>query len=516
MTDISTVKPTDLPLFTIGANRTFAPLSSLVASGRRMTTIPQGRPIKRSSADWQEESWDMYDLVGEQHFLATTLAGRLSQARLYIGELSDSQVDQPMPTENVSVMEILESVGRTSAGRSQMLERLEVNLFVAGEGWLAGVPPKLIPGEEDTGDDVLSLHWRTLSISEVETNSSDNTVKLSWDQGVTIEANPADLYLIRVWNPHPRKWWEADSSTRASLPVLRELVGLTMHISAQIDSRLAGAGLFFVPQSARRALLAAAGLDESSEEDPFAEALMEGMITPIEDRAAASALVPLTVTVPDEAIEKFRHMSFASSLDSEAKELREESIRRLALSQDAPPEVLLGTAGMNHWGAWLVREDVVTTHLEPPLALICDALTTQFLWPVLETQGMDRATRERFVFWYDVSDLVTRPNRSQDALALHERGALSDPAVRRELGFDESDAPDTGVEQETDPAINLALDLVRNAPSLLSDPGLSFIVAEIRAVLGGTTPPTNPGAGGEGGPAAIPQTDGAPAEVPEP
>ena len=69
-----------------------------------------------------------------------------------------------------------------------------------------------------------------------------------------------------------------------------------MHISAQVDSRLAGAGILLVPTSATRGFKEAAGLPENSEQDPFTEALMDAMITPITDRSSAAAVVPLLVT----------------------------------------------------------------------------------------------------------------------------------------------------------------------------------------------------------------------------
>src|SRR3546814_19565748 len=80
--------------------------------------------------------------------------------------------------------------------------------------------------------------------------------------------------------------------------------------------------------------------------------------------------------------------TFHTPFDEETRELREEAIRRLALGQDAPPELLLGVGNMNHWGAWLVQADTINTHVEPPLARFCDAATTQFLRPVLEARGI--------------------------------------------------------------------------------------------------------------------------------
>jgi hypothetical protein len=179
-------------------------------------------------------------------------------------------------------------------------------------------------------------------------------------------------------------------------------------------------------------------------------------------------------------------MTFAKPLDNESRHLRDEAIRRLALGQDAPPELLLGTARMNHWGAWLVQEDVVSTHLEPPLALICDALTTQYLWPVLIEQGMTEEEAHNYVIWYDVSHLVVRPNRSQEALVLHERGTISDSALRKAAGFDESDTPDAYASLPPDAV--LAFELARANPILFSNPGLPALVAQIRAVVANDIP----------------------------
>jgi hypothetical protein len=507
MTESSTHESS--PLVERGSTR--SPLDSLIASARRLTRATMSNRVG-SSQDWQNDAWEMFDLVGEQRFLAVTLAGRMSQARLYVGRI-ESDTDAPVPVQDENLTAILDSVGASPSARAQLIARLGVNLFIAGDGWLCGIPRHLIPpallvgGSLTVPDQPLyvepspeaeagmlsieDLEWRMLSVSEVSANSGGGEVRIKLGEGPeeTLVVNPDDVFLIRVWRPHPRKWWEADSPTRSSLPVLRELVGLTMHVSAQVDSRLAGAGILFVPQSVIRALAAVDGLTEQEAQDRFTEALMSAMLTPIGDRSNASALVPLIVAAPDDAIEHFKHVQFDRPLDTSALSLRDEAIRRLALGEDAPPELLLGTGGMNHWGAWLVLEDVVTTHLEPPLALICDALTTQYLWPVLAEQGMDERTAHDYVIWYDVSDLVVRPNRGQDAMTLHEKGVISDTALRTATGFDESDAPPSPA-----PELEMALELVRAQPALLADPGLEFVVASLRAAMSGGPYPDRPAA----------------------
>lgn len=469
------------------------PLDSLTASAKRLTGKSfSGGSFKKTLAQaWQEDAWEMYDLVGEQRFLASTLANRMSQARFYVGTMTDDPNAEPDPSNDLQLQSILDAIGKTDSGRSQLIARLGVNLFVAGDAWLVGIPSRMtlegrarieededgeyldLTGLDDDGmsnldeDTMEDLIWHSLSVSEVSFGADRKvTLKLGDQPGETLEVDPDEVMLIRTWRPHPRRSWEADSPTRASLPVLRELVGLTMHISAQIDSRLAGAGILFVPSSASRALKAMMGLPEDDESDPFTDALMQAMLTPISDRSNASAVVPLVMVVPDESIEKFAHMTFDKPLDTEARTLRDEAIRRLALGQDAPPELLLGTGGMNHWGAWLVREDVVNTHLEPPLALIADAWTVAYLRPTMISMGYSEEEANRTVIWYDVSHMIVRPNRATDAEKLHDKGIISDDSLREATGFDETDAPET---EKLSIARQTAFEIVKMNPAMIKD-----------------------------------------------
>ena len=505
---------------------------SLVASARRVTNhTVASTSFRRSTHEaWQDDGWSMYDLVSELRFVATTLAQRTSKAKLFVGQINEDPNSDPIPSTDAKMKQILEALGDGHLGMARLIERLTLNLFVPGDGWLVGIPKELLeeteaqrdarmvsrngqptqnsrgfaevaspqrvdrtPGsqsesatvdDEPLNQDTLdSLDWRMLSIAEVQFIQGDLVqLRLGPTEEEIVKAQPDDLYLIRVWRPHPRYWWNADSPTRSSLPVLRELVGLTMHISAQVDSRLAGAGVFIVPESASRAAKRAAGLADDSQEDPFTDAMIEGMLTPIGDRSNASAVVPLVFTVPDDVTEHFHHITFDKPLDTEARPLREEAIRRLALGLDAPPELLLGTDGMNHWGAWLVQEEVVTAHIVPPLELICDALTTQYLRPILVANGMDQEQAEQFVIWYDVSGLIVRPNRSADAQQLYDKGVLSDKALREANGFDESDAPQ---EMTDDPVIKAVFEMVQQDPALMLRPGLNVLVDQLRALLEG-------------------------------
>ncbi|QDP45508.1 portal protein [Microbacterium phage FuzzBuster] len=514
-----------LPL-TAGSVEKPHPLVSITASAAHLTgkTVKGSSFRKSTGADWQADGWEMYDLIGEQRFIANVLAGRAAQARLFVGKLSSTDpLAEPEGVDDPVLQGILDAFGKSAPGRAQIINRAYINYFVPGEVFLVGIPPHLISkaiGEEDPVPppldgqiDMMSLDWRALSISELKFKTEDEIeLYLAEANGRKLETTLDEVYVIRSWRSHPERAWHADSPTRSSLPVLRELVGLTMAIGGQTDSRLAGAGMLVVPDSARKAMLRALDLPETSGEDPFTDALIEAMSTAISDRSNAAAFVPLVVTVPDESADKFQHITFSSPFDKEMRPLREEAIRRLALGQDAPPELLLGTGGMNHWGAWLVREDVVTTHIEPPLGLFCDSLTTQYLRPMMLALGYSQEEVDDTVVWYDVSHMIVRPNRSAEAKDLYDAGELSGEAYRNAAGFDENDAPPGDT---TDPAVALGLDMIAKAPSLMQNPGLESVVAQIRTVLAGETP-TDPDAPvvEEVAPAEAEATDGAESDAP--
>lgn len=489
-------------------------LKSLLASARRIVSERRSpstkSPIKGTAepADiaWQDRAWEMYDLVGEFRTIVRDVASLVARADIFVAK---RQADGTFERVKDSRIADLVRPFRTGPdGTSANLYRIGVNHYVAGECWIVGVPHALLEADADADprgvdsmtvlkyrDQVASIDpltfparfedmdWFVLSQAEVSTEESADGVEevtLTLPEGkVTAPVN--DVHLVRSWEPHPRIHEEADSPTRASLPILEEIVGLSMRVSAQIDSRLAGAGLLLIPSEANERLKDDMGERLQEGEDPLVDSLIRAMLTPIKDRRSASAVVPLVLTMPAEHIKDAKHLTFADGLDAESRGLRDAAMGRLAIAQDAPPEVLLGKTGMNHWGAWLVQSENIDAHIAPRLAYLCTALTEQMLWPALLEQGV--SDREDYVVWYDVEGLKTRPNRSGDAMSMFQAGAISHEALRRESGFAEKDAPTDQV--KLDSVHQLALQMASNAPTLWQNPGLPELVNQLKAMLNG-------------------------------
>lgn len=326
-----------------------------------------------SSLAWQSEAWDFYDLIGELWFGVNWLGNATSRAVLVAAKCPPGSVE-PVRVEDGIPAELVADFAGGNAGQAQFLQRAAIHLTVTGDSYFVGrtvtdddgaeaetpapgatgprrgLPPvgplagRVVDGAP--GEAAPEVEWCAYSTDEVMYDSGTWQIN---DGAETFPIGEHDI-IMRCWRPHPRRHHEAQSPVRAALPVLRELHGLTKHVGAQIDSRLAGAGILFLPQSMTFPTgQGGQGGDATEGEDAFIRDLIDAMLTPIKDRDSAAAVVPLVVKVPDDAIGKVQHVTFATPLDERAKDLRDEALRRFALGMDIPPEVVLGLGDSNHW-----------------------------------------------------------------------------------------------------------------------------------------------------------------------
>lgn len=449
--------------------------SSLAAAALEL----RATKIRRSQINpeaWQQEAIELYSEVGELRYVANASANAASRAELYVGRFENSE-DYPVRVDDGLPVEVWRAFGGGPLGRSELVKRLFIQLFVPGDGYVVGLPPGVIDDGDKLSPDQLRLSdltWHVFAGTEIVTDDRELTIKLG-DR--VRKARLDDAIVVRVWRPNPFRWWQADSPVRSNLPILREIVGLTKHVSASIDSRLAGAGMLLIGDSFSVLAGQSPDADDSPESDPIMSALMDAMLTAIRDRDSAAAVMPIILQGPDDAVDKVRHLTFSTPFDSHTKELRDEAIRRLALGLDTPPEILLGLGSSTHWNAWIIQDDTIRTHVEPNLALICDALTSDYLWPMLESLGVPDA--RDYVIWWDTGGLTQRSDRSQEAIALFDRGEITGEALRRETGFADDDAPDD------DAARKLVLSMISDNPDLIVSPGIPTLLAEIRELMVG-------------------------------
>lgn len=396
---------------------------TMIAAAQRVRAGTDVRRISTSVDGWAKEAWRFYDTIGEFRYAVDWIAQMIAKAAIVL-----TRDGEPVGQGDPAVAKVawLGDLFGSPQVAAEMLRNMGVHLTVAGECYLIGTTVR--------GRD----YWQVAAACELTQRG-----KKFYLAGQAIESS-GEPFVLRVWRPHPRKPHEANAPSRAVLPILAEMDALTKRIFAEIDSRLAGAGILFVPSEftlPTPTQTNQAGDQEhgGSTADQFQTAITSAIIESIGDQTSASARSPIVVTVPGDRIDQITHLTFATPMDERVKELRDEAIRRLALGMDLPPEVLTGMADTNHWTAWNVDESAIKVHAEPLLDLITDSLTMGLLWPILEAAGIQDI--EQYAIDSDTAEMRLRPDRSREAFELYDRGVIDAVALRREVGFDENDAP---------------------------------------------------------------------------
>ena len=427
------------------------------------------RAIAHRTEAWQQAAWDYYDSVGELRFASQWISNAVSRVNLVAAAPPSGPGDEPTPIAQDDLeftagqrraAEIVAQIAGGSGGQGQMLGSFGVHLTIAGIGWLVAEPPI----DDPLADEFTS--WNVYSSEEIRTTSDGKVeVRVSYRDWRPLHPNSV---VVKAWRRHPRWSYQPDAPTRGVLGVLREIELLQQHIHASAQSRLAGAGILTIPseavfppgqgpQSSFEDVLAQ-NQNVTASEDSFVDTLVDSMTVPITDRSSAAAVVPLVIRIPGEFVDKVRHLTFATPFDDRVLSLQESAIKRLALGLDIPPEILTGTSGMNHWGAWQVEEQAITLHIEPLSEVICHALTIGFLAPALEAEGIDPVEA---MVWYDTSDLTARPDKTRQAIEAYDRNELSGAAMLREVGLSVDDMPSEEEKRE-----RILLSVARSAPTL--------------------------------------------------
>jgi hypothetical protein len=435
-------------------------------------TVPLGAASAWSTwrygnRDWQIEAWRLYDIVGELRFLAGWIGDSVSQARLYVTEINENG-EESGEVEDGEIARLAAVPLGSGSQRDDNLRLMGIGLAVCGETWIIG--------EGGATDD--PENWFVVSPGQLRRTGSEITVKrpMQVGGGILTLQDGVDL-LVRAWRPHPNWIEQADSPTRAAIPPLREIELLTKREFAELESRLTGAGVWFLPE----------GIDfPHGEGDPegasgFMAMLQRVAAMNIQDQSRASAMVPIMATVPDHLVEHIPNMkpvTFWSDLSDQIIPLKDKAITRLGSTFEIPLELSTGLGQSNHWTAWAIGEEGIK-RIKPYLATIADALTRGFLGPALERAGLDP---ERYAFAFDVAPLAVRPNRLTEALELSDRYMLTDEETVKSGAFTKNQMPD-----EAERLRMLVFRAVAKDPTLLSDPGVRAAIG-----IGGTAPAAVP------------------------
>jgi hypothetical protein len=419
-------------------------LRVLTASSRRLdlTNRTEARQFRALRQGWQSDAWNYRDTIGELRYAIQFLANSASRMRIFVAaEPAEGESDNPIPLGDVEgvppeVLEVateaLRDLGRGKLALKNILKGLSTNVSVAGECFLLGQT------DPETGEE----HWSIRSTDEIVAKDEAWWMREMPDgpQGIIpwVKLDPELTVVSRIWVPHPRFALLADSAVKAMLDDCESLAILRRTIRADGKSRL-GRGVLLVPDEA--SIKAPNDNNTDPEADPVFDAITRALMEPISDEGVASAVAPIAVRAPADALKEFRHLTFAQPFEEQAAKARAELVGIIATSIDLPKEIIMGMADLNHWTSWQVDDNTFRHHIEPHVIELCDGLTGAYLRPYLKAVGLDPEWVRRLVVWYDPTELVTHPDRTADAEKAHGAFVISDEAYRKAAGFTDADKP---------------------------------------------------------------------------
>lgn len=392
--------------------------------------------------------WEFWQTTPEVQAYAGWVSNAMTGARLIAGKRGPDGTVVELP-EGSRAAELVKSIAGGPDGQGELLGGFGTHLAVSGESWLIIIP-------NPQGDSFADDRWVVLSSEEVSVQRGKIKARIDGEEYEILEPGPDNpdeigqdqLVAIRMWDPSPRRHWEATSPVMAAITVLEELRLLSAAVAAIARSRITGRGVLLVPAGTRFPV--SPGQDQA--EDSLLDTFIEVASTAIKEPESAAATVPIILEVPGDLIAGVKWLQFSSEFDAMAIQLRDEAIRRFATSADVPAEVLLGMGDVNHWGQWAITAEALRMGAEPRLGLVSNALTDQWLRPLLEAEG-DADAADAMV-WYDTSGLRSSSNKGASALEAYKEGLVSAEAARRELGFTEADAPDVAPQAQQDQTAN--------------------------------------------------------------
>lgn len=416
--------------------------TTLVASASVLSPSRQNNPDYSAI---QQQLWDYYARLEEFSAAVSWKGNALSRVRLLAAEYIPGG-DEPLPLAEGPAADAVARLAGGIGGQAQLMRLMGIHYNVAGEGWLVGQV-------DDEGEEI----WAVYSADELRVNNGVYQLKLG-ESSRSWVALGDDIMVVRFWRPDERYSYRASSIASHALGAMTELDLINKRIIAETVSRLASNGILLYDQD-RLSFSQLPNPDGADGQDPFAVVLAEVGSRGIKDAQSAEAALKLPIGVrlgeaTDVKLSDVMHvLDLSNPIDDKLIPQRESAIRRLATALDLPSDVLLGVSGMNHWGAAQVEESGIKLHIAPDAETICHALTKGYLTPVLRAGGdsLTGPNGGRIVVWYDPSEIVMRPDKSEHAMQAYDRMEINGKAFRREIGLSEADKPSpTEIEDMTD------------------------------------------------------------------
>lgn len=240
---------------------------------------------------------------------------------------------------------------------------------------------------------------------------------------------------FRVYRPDANDRFAAWSTHKPMKDLLESMYVHQLADTAVAQSRLAGAGVFYVPNDEMaQSPVMDGGQPEPGSQEHFEEVLRSAMTDSLVNRKSEDAIVPVFMFGGAEFAEGLRHVLLERVDNAEAFARRMEAMKkRYADGIDLPAEVVTGMGESNHWASWKVDANTWQYYLEPMVEVLAQAILQNFVIPVGEKLGSNPFLLSVTI---DGSNVVTKPDKTDAAIRAHSVQALSAEGLLHYAGMD--------------------------------------------------------------------------------
>lgn len=389
-----------------------------------------------------QAAWEHYDNIGELHYGIGTSARICGHAALVPKRrLKNGEIGGRITDRNINA--VVGGLWSPLGGTRHLIESfVRIRKLTAHAHLLRNRNPDGSPNGYDwVSDDELNVEDGKILRTTLPIASN-----VSKDDRKALTVIVADEdYMGRVWIPHPRYSELPDSPMGPIDNVCKILDLLTQTVIARLYSRLAMAGILYVPAEVSE-VIATTQTDARTGKQPFSKdavlnALTAGFMANMKRHDVAASAMPVMLRGPAQYAEALRLIQTDREIWETDMALREEAQNRMLLGLDLTPTSVKGESDSNHWSSWSNRDQELRVNVVPELEIFAFAMEVLAAVPELSARGTAQDKIDSFALSFDLSGATARPNLAEDARQTFDRGGLSPAGQRALSGIAEEFAP---------------------------------------------------------------------------
>lgn len=428
-----------MALLQFSRNRGGRQVEQLVAAQQvdvgELKNIKRLQTIKiRTNAD-TPRAWEWYDSIPELHYGVDHSARVAGHAEIVPKKLDKTSRQYTGDVKSKQLSSLYDEIWSPHGGQRGFIEQFFRLMKIKAHAHLIRLDDEM--GYDWVSDDELTYEDGKIKRFTMPITASMSTEeKDSWAQVI-----PREQYLGRVWKPHPRYLELPDSPMKSLDTVCEELVILTKSVRARLMSRLAMAGILFVPSEMSEVVGAPKGQDGQFSNDRVINAIVSIMMRNMDRHDDAIATMPIILRGPGNISEALRFITTDREIYDMDMQLRGEAANRMLQGLDIQPSVVTGNQDSNHWAAWADRDEELRSQIVPDLEMLCFAVQVLLIQPLAAQRGIRESIFDDHRTMFDLSGAAARPNLAEDARAGYDRFAVNDAGVRKMAGIPEEFTP---------------------------------------------------------------------------